>query len=352
MLRGQQPITDTIRSSSSEDPIDEHAFHFRHPVSSYGGGGTHRSVCNEAYADFNLHTVSQKAKSRQVKKIVDQIKEAGDDDQITLALRDTLRHSEIKPYADRIWGSVFSEVSVIGRRAIVGMRDIANIIATTKNKGMLSQECRAILSTLGMSVMKGDESDKKNRLQGAIIRQFLPSYSDGAARRILIKSCKKRKRLDTEELSKFCIIEKELLRCKYKPEEIELLRSWMVKNIHTRQSPMKNDMIQKRNIHGDVIKDENTQEVACIQKMLTTKCPREMHLEMLKEVNQGGFEGAKKDGRVRFLETTLRHYWPNWLVQMNDSHKHMCGCETCTTMKDLHTAMKSKRTKTNLCRNK
>ena len=108
---------------------------------------------------------------------------------------------------------------------------------------------------------------------------------------------------------------------------------------------MKNDMIQKRNIYGDVIKDENTQEVACIQKVLTTKCPREMHLEMLKEVNQGGFEGAKKDGRVRFSETTLRHYWPNWLVQMNDSHKHMCGCETCTTMKDLHTAMKSKRTK-------
>ena len=70
-------------------------------------------------------------------------------------------------------------------------------------------------------------------------------------------------------------------------------------------------MIQKRNIHGDVIKDENTQEVARIQKVLTTKCPREMHLEMLKEVNQGGFEGAKKDGRVRFLENTLRHYWPN-----------------------------------------
>ena len=116
-----------------------------------------------------------------MKKIVDQIKEASDDDQITLVLQDTLCHSEIKPFADRIWGSVFSEVSVIGRRAIVGMRDIANRIATTMNKGMLSQECRAILSTLGMSVMKGDESDKKNSLQGAIIRQFLPSYSDGAA---------------------------------------------------------------------------------------------------------------------------------------------------------------------------
>ena len=67
------------------------------------------------------------------------------------------RHSEIKPYADRIWRSVFSEVPGIGRHAIVGMRDIASRIATTKNKGMLSQECRAILSTLGISVMKGDD---------------------------------------------------------------------------------------------------------------------------------------------------------------------------------------------------
>lgn len=44
-----------------------------------------------------------------MRKIVDQIKEAGDEDQITLALRDTLSHIEIRPYASRIFGDVFSE---------------------------------------------------------------------------------------------------------------------------------------------------------------------------------------------------------------------------------------------------
>ena len=66
---------------------------------------------------------------------------------------------------------------------------------------------------------------------------------------------------------------------------------------------------------------------------------------MTKSTNEGGYEGGKKDGVVRFSERTLRYYWPNWLVQMNDSHKQMCGCETCTTMNDLHTAMKAKRTR-------
>ena len=82
-----------------------------------------------------------------------------------------------------------------------------------------------------------------------------------------------------------------------------------------------------------------------IQKVLTTKCPREMHVLMLKNESEGGFSGARKDGKVRFSENTLRYYWPNWLVQMNDSHKMMCACDTCTVMGDLHTAMKAKRTK-------
>ena len=246
LLRKQQPpLVQSTDKTESYDPIDENAFHYYPP--SYRGG-EHRSVANIDRASFNLHAAAARAKSRAVSKNVDSILAAGDDDQITLALRDTLGHDKIQPYAARLWGTVFSEEASVGRLAVEGMREIANKIATTKNKGMLSKTCRTLLSVLGMVVMKGDESDK-GKIR-SIYRQILPNFSLGAAQRILDKAGKKRKRFDMEDLSEFDIIEKELLRCKYSQEEIDNLREWMVENIHTRTSPMKEDTVQKRDTNG------------------------------------------------------------------------------------------------------
>ena len=48
---------------------------------------------------------------------------------------------------------------------------------------------------------------------------------------------------------------------------------------------------------------------------------------------------------MRFWKNTLRHYWPNWLTQMNDSHMTICGCDTCIVTDDLHRAYKAKQMK-------
>ena len=79
--------------------------------------------------------------------------------------------------------------------------------------------------------------------------------------------------------------------------------------------------------------------------MLIDCNPRELHLLMVKDPKKGGYKGAWKDGQVRFSYSTLVHYWPNWLTQMNDSLKMMCGCDTCVTMDDLHRALNCKRRK-------
>ena len=66
---------------------------------------------------------------------------------------------------------------------------------------------------------------------------------------------------------------------------------------------------------------------------------------MVKDPKDGGFIGGKRNGITQFSETTLRHYWSNWLHQMNDADMEICGCETCCRTNDLHTAMKGKRRK-------
>ena len=73
-----------------------------------------------------------------------------------------------------------------------------------------------------MSVTKGDNTDK-GTLQ-AIERQTLTAFSHGAARRILKKAGKKRKRLDQDGLSQFSIVQEEEERNKYSPDEKEELR--------------------------------------------------------------------------------------------------------------------------------
>ena len=65
---------------------------------------------------------------------------------------------------------------------------------------------------------------------------------------------------------------------------------------------------------------------------------------MVKPKEQGGFEGARNDkGEVRFSERTLRYYWPNWLVIMDNTHMNICACETCSTTNDVHEAYLVKR---------
>ena len=65
---------------------------------------------------------------------------------------------------------------------------------------------------------------------------------------------------------------------------------------------------------------------------------------MVKPKEQGGFEGARDaEGKVRFSESTLRYYWLNWLVIMDNTHMNICACETCSNTNDVHEAYLVKR---------
>lgn len=127
-----------------------------------------------------------------------------------------------------MWGQIVSEEASVGIRAVQCMREITNRIADSKINGMLSKTCCSFLDVIGMCITKGDDTDKGTLR--AIERQILPAFSHGAARRILKKAGKKRKQLDQHGLSQFSIVQEEVERNNYRPDEKEELREWMVSN--------------------------------------------------------------------------------------------------------------------------
>ena len=129
------------------------------------------------------------------------------------------------------------------------MRSVAEQVATTKNKGMLTRTCRSLLSTLLMCAANDDNKVS----DGAIGRQILGSYSMSTRRRMLRKAGIKRKRFDTQDLGQFSIVDVEEKRWKYTEADIEGLRNYMIDNTYTRDSPMKDDAIYKRDYNSEYL---------------------------------------------------------------------------------------------------
>lgn len=120
----------------------------------------------------------------------------------------------------------------------------------------------------------------------------------------------------------------------------------MLDNMFTRQSPKMNDTVWKRDMFGDVVRDEENKPVE-IQRVMITTCPRGLHVHMMKPKSEGGYARAWEvpNKTARYSLSSIVAYWPNWLVQMTDADMNICGCKTCTETNDLHDALKSKRRK-------
>ena len=189
-----------------------------------------------------------KAKNEAVNACVKALLSAGDSDQITQTLYDMLYHSKIRQYAARVFGAAFSDEAKVGRVLVRGMRDIADRVATTKNKGHMSQTCRSLLSTLLMCATGSKDGTVSRNVVG---EQLLGAYTTGARYRMLKKAGIKQKRFDEEDLGQFSLVDKEEKRCKYTEEDIEGVRNYMVENTYTRQSPMTDDTVVKKDYNGE-----------------------------------------------------------------------------------------------------
>ena len=135
------------------------------------------------------------------------------------------------------------------------------------------------------------------------------------------------------------------MQVKYSEEDINSLRDYMVDNVYTRQSPMKDDTLVKKDLYGDAMRDSEDGRKIMIQRVLISVCPRQLHVLMLKSETEGGYPAARdpRTNEVCYSLSTIVAYWPNWLTVMNNSHMSVCACKTCTETDGLHEAYCLKR---------
>ena len=230
------------------DPIDEKAFQFYPPS---WGGGKHRSDGQHDNPQFNLEQASYHAQWRAKGKVKSAILQGGDDDQISLALRDALNDPEVKPHYERVLGERHKydpEKVKVGCHLVDCMHSLAGQAIDTvdddKNNNGLTKPVRSLLNGMGMCATKGKDGADNQVLRSEIHRQVFSSMSVGATYRLLAKAAGKRKRIDEGDDEGFNVVEKEERRCKYQKTEVDEFRNYMLNNLYTRDSPRKKDVLQ------------------------------------------------------------------------------------------------------------
>ena len=90
------------------------------------------------------------------------------------------------------------------------------------------------------------------------------------------------------------------------------------------------------------VKDPFTGKKSKQRKRMYQFSIREILLEMVLPVEEGGLEGAvSPDGTIMVSDTMLRAILPKSLTRMSESNKAMCGCETCLNARSMIMSLKS-----------
>ena len=81
-----------------------------------------------------------------------------------------------------------------------------------------------------------------------------------------------------------------------------------------------------------------------VPKLVCCQPPWEIHLEVIKPIEEGGFDGARdSEGNVVMSETAMRRNWPNWIVRMTKRFKDMCCCDGCGVPTKVQESLNLKR---------
>ena len=116
------------------------------------------------------------------------------------------------------------------------------------------------------------------------------------------------------------------------------IQQWIFKYDNVIHSPITDDTVL---VIDELIGKKNKRA----GKVLLTCSVRELHNDLIKDINDNGLKDVWNKNKILVSETSLRLLLSDQLKKCTPRYKQMCGCECCIIIKQLELTLNS-------CRNR
>lgn len=281
---------------------------------------------------------AQIAKRRAINSTVDNLMDLETDAQRAVVLQGTLQHPKMASIAKAVGYIQPEEVILAVFKQQQQYEAIAKALETDKTKGRVCDDQSNFVDSVFLANAANVDSEDAPSLNSQA--RSLPMPRSSALRR-LKNGIQRRAKVFTDTVGIRWSTGSRMRKrySKVTPEKRAALDKWIRGHHDVVQSPIAKDTIQVYN--------PETKYKEPKPKLLLMISVRELHNDMTKPVEAGGFEYAHSDdGKLLISDTMLRSLLPKELRRMTERHKQMCGCETCIVGRSQLRSIRAYRTRT------
>jgi hypothetical protein len=279
------------------------------------------------------------AKRRCIQPVVEYIKGIPNESQRVMVIEGVLQHSDMAPYVKAVGYVPVDEQEVALFQYQQQREALAAAAATDNPRGRPPDDQSNFIRAVNISNAPGpdltDAPSKNKRL-----KTLKNAVSRATGYRMLNMAEKAREQLFSKVQGIRWSTGRSRKGYSKVTKEIQVsLRKWILEHPDVVESPIVNDTLR---IWNPLSKKKDQ----IVPKQLLQISVRELHNDLLKPVEEGGFEFAyTEDGKVLISDTMLRSLLPKEMRRMTERHKQMCGCETCIIGRGLLQSLKAYRTR-------
>ena len=284
-------------------------------------------------------SASYSTRRRYVRHLKHYILSLGSLDIQAAVLLDLLNDSDMKEVIDAAGVKSPKESNFNDHVVSQVLKQINRSSSKSSIRGRVNDDKQSFKINLTAAMIRSPNSIVNHSVSNKKIINMLynkTSLSRSSARRLVIKANQRRIKLTNgEKDTTWSIISH---RTKYNTHQNSMSKAifeWVLNHPHVISSPIHKDtvIVKVPTSNGQVLKER-------VGKLLLEISIRELHQDLLKPPPVGLTEVyCKLTKKCLISESYLRNIIPPQLRPITFSQKQLCGCETCTVMKLIHTSL-------------
>ena len=146
-----------------------------------------------------------------MRRIIEAVEEAGDEDQRASALFHALNHHKLGNYVGTICRTFRTETVPVGLQAVTGMEELVRMLTQERDRGGRSKQCNFMLQMIVICLVKGVD-ENENVLHWSIFFTVFQPLGRWATQRLMINAGKKRKRMTDQNWREFRAVDNDAKR--------------------------------------------------------------------------------------------------------------------------------------------